>query len=223
MAGTSGWGKRPLTFDTFELPGRVVEEWTPPGRWLIDDVSPDQHTVAMTDATNDPNTRTFVLDYRRKAIIQKWPEGGPFSKEYFAEAGKSVCAVGGHGRGSRACAMLGCRERKKVCRIQWIHRGATGSGEQPRLTRRTDSYSFLSRRHRGIRHEVVQEPHNLGFSYGQGGSSMGASIADPGRFQARRVGGIRNLADGSVSRRRWEWCLAHLRGSLIDANTTSTA
>jgi hypothetical protein len=54
----------------------------------------------VTDATNDPQTKTFVLDYQTKAIVQPWSEGGPFWDQSFAEGGKSVCAVGGYGRGS---------------------------------------------------------------------------------------------------------------------------
>jgi hypothetical protein len=93
--------KEPLTLLTFDLLGRVVNTWTRPQYSSIEAVSPERHLLAMADEGDRGPAKRYLIDSRTKSTVRSWAKDGPFSKQYFAEAGRTVCSVGTHGRQSQ--------------------------------------------------------------------------------------------------------------------------
>ena len=93
--------KRTVGLETIDLQGQVVDTWTPPKQWRVVDMSPDRHLLAVL--SDDPATKTLVVDYPSKKVIltkdNSYPDlslGGGYreTSQFFTEGGKTLCSVG---------------------------------------------------------------------------------------------------------------------------------
>ena len=113
--------KMPIVFQTLNLTGRVLDEWTKPQNWTVYGVNPDRHLVIFETAMPKEScgrqycSTTLVMDYMAKEVIQEWQwPSGPIGKPYFAEGGKTLCSAELNGRDSRRAQCFDIDSGKKI-------------------------------------------------------------------------------------------------------------
>jgi hypothetical protein len=91
------YARRQTVFDTFDIEGRFLESWIAPDYWAVFRTSPDRHLAIVGAGWHVARLKTFIFDYETKTVVRNWPEDRP-DPVFFAEDGRSVCAVGMYGR-----------------------------------------------------------------------------------------------------------------------------
>jgi hypothetical protein len=88
-------------FDTLDLQGQVVDTWNAPENWTNAAINPDRRLLAVL--SGDLRSKMLIIDYPSRKVIRTesnptwlYPDGSrsESSSWYFAEAGKTMCAVG---------------------------------------------------------------------------------------------------------------------------------
>jgi hypothetical protein len=88
-------------FDTLDLQGKVIDSWTAPANWTSAAMNADRRLLAAF--SGDVRSKMLIIDYPSRQVIQSesnptwlYRDGGRSESAswYFAEAGKTICAVG---------------------------------------------------------------------------------------------------------------------------------
>jgi WD40 repeat protein len=88
-------------FDTLDPQGRVIDTWSAPKNWTSAAINPDRRLFAAF--SGDLRIKLLIIDYASKKVVQSESNATWLYRDgnrsvgaawYFAEAGKSICAVG---------------------------------------------------------------------------------------------------------------------------------
>jgi hypothetical protein len=116
----------PTILHTFDLGGHVVETWRAPGPWDLVAVNPDRHLLVVTNGPGQAPEH-FIFAYRAKTVLSRWPPAAAFWKAYFAEGGKTVCAVESYGRQAAHAECRDADSAKEVARFPGFPAGLPAS------------------------------------------------------------------------------------------------
>jgi hypothetical protein len=92
----------PAAFATLDLHGKVTGTWPVSKKWTIAAISPERRLLAVY--SDDERSKTLIVDYSSRKVIQSkanptWLDRAGdrtlINAEFFTEAGRTLCTVGG--------------------------------------------------------------------------------------------------------------------------------